>query len=116
MSISIGMPSGIINSNIIVADQANLVIFSIKFIICHSIISGIWASILCTLLSYNYSYNKYMKKLTFEQSKQLMQIITLLLELGIIDLKRFAALSINLAEITILDKQDYLQMVLELFD
>ena len=45
-----------------------------------------------------------------------MELFTILLQLGVIDLETFALVSIDLAEITILDKQDYLQMVLGLFD
>jgi hypothetical protein len=57
-----------------------------------------------------------MKKLSFDQSKELMQLITVLLQLDVINLETFAVVSIDVAEITRLDKQDYLQMVLELFD
>jgi hypothetical protein len=56
-----------------------------------------------------------MKKLTFEQSKELMQVITLLLELEVIDMSIYALVSVDLASTTDLDKQDYLQMVLALF-
>ena len=45
-----------------------------------------------------------------------MRLMTVLLQLDVINLKTFAIISVDLAEITQLDKQDYLQMVLELFD
>lgn len=56
-----------------------------------------------------------MEKFTFEQSKELMKVITLLLELNVITLPIYALVSIDLAAITNLDKRDYLQMDLKLF-
>lgn len=57
-----------------------------------------------------------MKKLSFEQSTYLVQLMTVLLQLGVIDLQNFAVASIDVADITALEGNDYLKMVLKSFD
>jgi len=56
-----------------------------------------------------------MKKLTFEQSRQLVQLMTVLLQLGVINLETFAVASVEVADITAVAQHDYLQMVLDSF-
>jgi len=58
-----------------------------------------------------------MKKLTFEQSKHLVQLMTVLLQLDVITLHSFAHISMSVANMTALNKDDHLmQMVLDVFD
>jgi hypothetical protein len=56
-----------------------------------------------------------MKKIDFNQSKELMQVIAILLQLGVIDLFTFAESSVDVADITILNADDYLTLVLRLY-
>jgi hypothetical protein len=57
-----------------------------------------------------------MKKLTFEQSKKFMSLASLLYELGVINMDTFISSSIEVSEITDLEKQDYFKLIEILFE
>jgi hypothetical protein len=57
-----------------------------------------------------------MKKLNFKQSRDFMSFISILLDLGVVDIGTFMLISVKIADISYITNDDYLNMIFSSFE